>query len=476
MKNSTLAELWSVLTSPEREDFKVFVGSPWCNDYLRPEEQVALLDYLSAADAPEKRAAYQRVFDGQPFVDNKLEKLMSATLKSLRRWIFLRQKTSPVEEQAALAQLCSVRGLHSRYNLIVENSRASIAEKKDQDLADYLALYALEYSHTSHLTMHNLKKDDANLNNTLLALDRFYLAARLKNTTLLLAQNLLVPVEMYPLAQHFLPAMIADAQAFPAFKTPLIELYERLYTMAGNQFPGQTDLSDFLEFISRHEQSFSTDTLDTAEIFACNYCTLQYNRAQYQFLPTLFELLMRRLRNGRIYKKNKIRVSDFQLIVVAGLRLGNFEWVHQFLKEHEHRIFGIQRPEEAWNLNFARYLFHIGDFEGALERIAATYEELQYKVSSKVLEIQVLYEQDSPLLDARLDAAKIFMFREKKIPAEKKLLLNNFLDMLKQILNPKTLGNRKRIEKLKEKIRMLNGVAEHDWLTEKLDELLKKAK
>lgn len=98
------------------------------------------------------------------------------------------------------------------------------------------------------------------------------------------------------------------------------------------------------------------------------------------------------------------------------------------------------------------------------------------EVSSKVLEIQVLYEQDSPLLDARLDAAKIFIFREKKIPAEKKLLLNNFLDMLKQILNPKTLGNRKRIEKLKEKIQALNGVAEHDWLTEKLNKLLPKAK
>lgn len=93
-----------------------------------------------------------------------------------------------------------------------------------------------------------------------------------------------------------------------------------------------------------------------------------------------------------------------------------------------------------------------------------------------MLEIQVLYEQDSPLLDARLDAAKIFIFREKKIPAEKKLLLNNFLDMLKQILNPKTLGNRKRIEKLKEKIQALNGVAEHDWLTEKLNKLLPKAK
>lgn len=475
MKNSTLAELLAVLLPAELDDFDTFVRSPWCNDYPHPEEQSALIGYLRTAPEPEKAEAYAFVFQGQTFVENKLEKTMSATLKSLRRWIFLRQKNADVEAQMELAAFSSTRGLHDRHHLTVSNARAMLEKKQPQELLDYLLRYLLEYGHTTHLTMHNLKKDDANLNNTLLALDRFYLVARLKNTTLLLAQNLLVPIEMYPV-RRFLYALLEEARQHEPLITPLVQLYERLFAMADNEYPSQTNLDGFLDFLARHEHLFSPDTLDTAEIFACNYCTLQYNRSRYDFLPVLFEILLRRLNSGRIYKGKKIRVSDFQLVVVVALRLKKFDWTASFLEEHRGRLFGIQMPEEAWNLNHARYLFYTGEYDRALDGLAATYEELQYKISAKVLEIQIFYEQESPLLDSRLDAAKIFFFREKKLPADKKALYNDFLDMLKQIINPKTLGNRKRVEKLIEKVGTLPGIAERDWVLEKLRALLKKAK
>lgn len=475
MKNSTLAELLATLSSSEAEDFALFMRSPWCNEYPHPEEQLALLDYLLAGEEPDKDEAYGVVFRGQAFVENKLEKVMSATLRSLRRWILLRQRHTDIDSQMALAAFSSARGLHNRYHLTVANLRAALEKKQPVELADYLLRFELEYSHTTHLTLHNLKKDDANLNNTLLALDRFYLVARLKNTALLLAQNLLVPVEMYPVRQ-FLPVFLEEARRHEPLMTPLVRLYEQMFAMVDNQSPNRTDLNDFLGFLSRYEQTFSADTLDTAEIFACNYCTLQYNRSHYDFLPVLFEILERRLESGRIYKDNKIRVSDFQLIVVVALRLKKFDWVKFFLERHQGKLFGIQTLEEAWNLNYARYLFCIGEHDQALDHLAATYEELQYKISAKILEIQILYEQCSTLLDSRLDAAKIFFFREKKMPPEKKALYNDFLDMMKQILNPKTLGNRKRVEKLIEKVEDLPGIAERDWVLDTLRSLLKKAK
>ena len=474
MKNSTLAEIFYSLTTSELDEFEQFLRSPWCNDYARPEEQLALLNYFKKDPEPDKDSAYPFVFKDADFVANKLEKLMSATMKSLRRWLLLRRRDSEVEENIQLAAFYSSRSLLERHDLTIAHARAALDKKHPHELRDYLLRYQLEYEIATHLTLHNLKKDDANFNNTLLALDRFYLAARLKNTALLLLQNRLVPVEMYP-ARHFLAPMLEELRPYEQVMAPLVLTYEQLLAMvADDESFSLEDLNRLLEFLDAQASLLDTETLDNAEAFASSWCTMQYNRSRYEFLPVLYELVLRRLQSGRIYKNGLLGVHFFQLAVVVGLRMKKLDWVNTFLEEHRGRLVGGKQSEEAWNFNRARYLLHAGDYEQALDLLAANYEITQYKIAAKVLEIQALYDSDSPLLDSKLDAAKIFFFREKKIPDDKKALYNDFVDMMKQILNPKTLHSPPRIQKLIEKVQALPGIAERDWVLEKLEALLKR--
>ena len=464
-----------MLTAEERKDFALFLRSPWCNEHPRPEEQLALLDYLWSHDEPDKDEAYAFIFKGLEVVENKLEKLMSATLKALRRWLLLRRRDSEVEENIALAAFYSSRSLMERHDLTMANARAALDKKQPHELRDYLLRYQLEYEIATHHTLHNQKVDDANLNKTLAALDRFYLANRLKNTFLLIMQTRFVPLADPYLPRQFLSEMLAELRPYgPAVMAPIVQVYERLLAMAEAHPGGELDdLHALLALLDELAPLLDAETMDNAETFASNFCAAQYNRSRYEFLPVLYELMLRRLESGRMYKEDGLLpVNTFQLAVTVGLRMKRLDWVRDFLEQHQGRLLGGKQADEAWDFNYAAYLLRTGRQAEALDLLAANYEGMQYKFSAKVLEIQALYETDSPLLDFKLDAAKVFFFREKKLPDDKKALYNDFVDMMKQIISPKTLHDPVRIRKLIEKVHGLPGIAERDWVLEKLEGLL----
>jgi len=471
MRNSSLFELFNTLSTAERADFGLFIRSPWCNDYPHLEAQTQLLNYMAEAAEPDKETAYSSIFPDQPFVDNKMEKLMSATLKSLRRWIVLRLHDSEPEELLELAKFYGTRRLDERFERTIVQARALLEDKTVHEIPDYLLRYLVEYELSTYRTINNLKKDDANFTNTLLALDRFYLVTRLKNTALLQQQSLFLPLEM-PAFGKFLPGMLEEMKQHKALQTPLVQLYERVYAMSVGDGLTDTDLTDFLQFMADHTTRLNAETLDVAAVCACNYCTRMYNQSRFEMLPVLFDVLCHRISSGHLYNpERKMRVSDFLLIVHVALRLKKFDWVKSFLEDNKGRLYGIQTPEEAWNFNYARYLFFTGQSDEALDYLSATYEELFYKISAKILELQILYEQDAEILISKLDAAKLFFFREKKITPDKRALYNDFVDMLKQMINPKTLGNRERAGKLIAKVKRLQNIVERDWILEKLETL-----
>ena len=88
------------------------------------------------------------------------------------------------------------------------------------------------------------------------------------------------------------------------------------------------------------------------------------------------------------------------------------------------------------------------------------------------MELKIYYELQSDILESRIDAFKIYIYRisQKVLPVVQRDGNNNFIDLLKQIRSPKTLDSLKRIEKLRNKVREKKSIAEKEWLLEKLAE------
>ena len=118
--------------------------------------------------------------------------------------------------------------------------------------------------------------------------------------------------------------------------------------------------------------------------------------------------------------------------------------------------------------------FYRGELAEALDYLDDYYENLYYRLTARRLEIMIYYEEQSVLLAPKLEAFKVYLFRlsKKEIPDKPKAMNNNFIDLLRQIIHPSTLGNEKRIQRLLKKIVVTERLAEREWLTAKLEALL----
>ena len=77
-------------------------------------------------------------------------------------------------------------------------------------------------------------------------------------------------------------------------------------------------------------------------------------------------------------------------------------------------------------------------------------------------------------MPARVDAAKIFFYREKQISEDKKYRCCRFADFMRRLIRPQTAVNPERIQKLLQELDDDPLIAELYWLREKLEQMLQK--
>jgi hypothetical protein len=185
-----------------------------------------------------------------------------------------------------------------------------------------------------------------------------------------------------------------------------------------------------------------------------------------------------------VYLDGKIKASEVQNAVAVGLRLGQSDWVRQLLEAHRHKMLGSMPSEHYYQYNLANYLYHLQDYDAALKTLLTTsYEEMQYKISAKILEIKILYElsqlkkadlHGSNVVESKVEAAILFFFREEKISPTKRLMCQRFVRIVKRTILASGKSATKRLEKIHYDIRAAEAIAERQWLLKILDERTKK--
>jgi hypothetical protein len=221
---------------------------------------------------------------------------------------------------------------------------------------------------------------------------------------------------------------------------------------------------------------FSSGLLKAVHSYMRNYIADKYNQGDPSCLPELFALFKNHAEQGTLLQDSgTILASTLQSAITVALKLGEVEWALNFLETHRHRLVGADDTEAIYQFNLANCHFHRGDY-AVVEHCLANYNfrEQFYKLAARRMEIKLYYETNSPLLDSRLGAFKIFVHELKNIlPPDKIAPNNHFADLMRQIIAPKTLGNTARVEKLLEKLVLQKAVAEREWLKEKLEVMMK---
>lgn len=482
MKDSKLIRILATFTPDEMRCLVVFSQSSIFNNGSRPLKVTSLLEYLNKVypdfketDVDENKI-YSVIFEDTTFRFSKVDKLFSETIFLVRKFINfgLREITPDVNFWLNQAIFFKSRCSASELKYCIEQAQKSqknILVKEEEFLINQ---FKIEEVRLQLFVETNDMKGASNLSDAIQALDSYYIAKKMEYATYLLTKGNSTVVEAK--IQFILLDEVVNVAGQRYLEQPLIAVYYFAYKLLLNYYEFNNPYYLQLKLLlSQKGAELSLGNMKAMHSYLRNYVADKYNRGDTKSLGELFSLFRNHALQGTLYQDSgTILASTLQSAITVALKLGETDWALNFLEENRHRIVGADDPEAIYEFNLANCHFHKGEY-AVVEHCLANYnyKEMFYKLAARRMEIKLYYETNSPLLDARLAAFKIFVHEQKSIlPPDKIAPNNHFADLMRQIIAPKTLGNPTRVKKLMDKLVEQKAVAEREWLQQKLVELL----
>lgn len=477
MNKSKLVAYLSKLDKDEIIQLQCFIRSPFFFDGRGPGMALQLLDYMLpfypdfSSDQLTKEAVFEYFYEGQKFEKIKVELLMSRLFKILERFISHQYHAkTEVDQQLALARFHREKKMVHYQELGIKKMKTLQKKQKLKDAVFYKNQFLIAREGMLKESVQQLRNSDLNLPEIHRYLDRHYLLLKLRYSCYLLAQN-----------KHHIPVPFEEALNVldllkPVFEkdtfkeVPLLQLYYTIYLWLrdGKELP-----ENFIEKLRALRTDIPPEQLNSIHSYYRNYCIRKHNEGNRGFLHKIFEMYCLSLEEGVLLTNGGLTPSLLQAIVNTGLKLKKYDWTLDFLKSYQDKIVATPYPKEIYQNNLAKYHFATQAFDKALDCIHQECGDTYYKINAKLLEIKIYYEQQNDLLEPKMQALKMYLYRisDAYLSAIQKEAFRNFIDLLKQIRHPRTLKNEKRIDKLLDKLSSTKVIAEREWLSTKLAEL-----
>ncbi len=479
MYNSSLLDILRVLDSSEMRALDKFLRSPYFNDGRNAERLYGLFQYIypliSKPDSPKlaKAVVYPHLFGKEAVVKGKLEKLMSELLRLVRQFLVQEEwpkKDLSVEQYLVLTKFFQERRLDRFFHQTIEKLRREL-RKAAPDKDVYLQQFQTERAFSDYNSLRIGREYDLDISPAAGHLNRFFVLTHLEYYVAQLTRQRFSKGKSS--TALFIPEIIQTIAQGHFDDCPLIMLHYHLYYMLQRDDETRQHYQAFQLLLTEVKDQISREKLIQMHTHSRNYCIILLSEGQQSYLEELFRLYREHLHEGTLYYDGKLRPGTIKNIVQTGLQLGAHEWAIDFLRQHRNRIAATMAPEEVYQFNLAVCYFYQKALDKALDCLAPAYEDIYYGMAARRLEIKIFYEQQSVLLDAKMDAFKALIYRQsqKRLSNKQKAWNNHFIDLLRQIIHPKTLHNPKRILKLKDKINSFTYIFEKKWLLEKLAEL-----
>lgn len=479
MFKSQLIELLGTIPADRYAGLRKFIDSPFHNDGATAAKRSQLIAIILGS-APDFQAAglakeqvYPLIYPGEPPVKGKLDKLMTEALKLVRSYIVVTESgilNNDVTEQIILAKYYREKNLQQRFKLSYEHTLNLLDALPVRDKDFFYKHYLIEYEYFELLNSYNERRDDLNLRNTIYYFDLFFILHKLELTVSLITQGQFTALELEKELSS-LDDIIGWMRRDEFKETTLIRLYDFVIrTILEKDQISKADILAFRETIYSHVAALSPPLVRDFLALSRNFCIRRYNSGEEGYRRVIFDIFKEDLDAGWLYTNSGITPALVQSLSVCAIRNNELDWLRDFLEQHRYRIIHTDEPEKIYRHNMAHYYFEKKEYDAALDMLDASYEDFYYLLITKKLEIKIYYELQSDLLEYKIEAFKVFIFRQgNKVLSPLICDMNNaFVDMLRQMLHPSTYGNPARIQRLIDKIHQTKAIAEKEWLLEKL--------
>lgn len=483
MRDSKLLEIIRLFSQEEQEKLQRFLQASYFSQGKEAADLLRLYEYILAQaphfteEALRKETVFAVLYPAEAFQKGRIEKRMTALLKRIEQYIIqieLEKQGTTDYGGLLLARFFRSRNQDKRFEQQRKKLLRNWKENPIRSEEDWYLQYLLAKEEVLFASAKNQRSGDLGLPELFFELDRYYILTRLEYTVLQLAQNIHVSLDMEGELQHF-ESWLASLEGSKMLQEPVVQIYYQAFRLLRQHGEESRELFDLLRAsLQDYQHLLPVDQQKVLQSLLRIHASARCNQANSQFLRPAFELYVEHLEAGHILYDHKLPPSTYRNLVTLGLRNHEYAWVDAFLEKRWPVTSGPESSEEAYSFNRANLLFHQGEYEASLDLLMPKYEDLYYQLAARRLEIKIYYELQSPILDARMEAFKVYIFRLAKqgLPQKPKDGNNHFLDSLRQICHPKTLNNPERIERIHARLAEKQIVAERNWLEQKIADLI----
>ncbi|WP_156825802.1 hypothetical protein [Lewinella cohaerens] len=479
MQDSKLIQILKTFSDDDWAAIRLMASSPYYISGREAEKVQRLIELLHLAQ-PDFNAQYldkaliaKKIYpETRENNVKQLPKLMSRLMRLIEAFFIHQQQIPPnkATQQRLLAAAFEARGLKVLAAQKLNTAGKQLSKESSKGKAFYWEHLQLAEAWFTHFSSTSLKKSTWYLHETEQKLDEWYLLSKLEQVVWQKAQSIHTNAET---TEILLPieGLLNDIATLDFGKYPVHGVYYHALLFLLNYHEAKLELfQEVAHQLQLHSHLMEEKKVKALQTLLRIFATGRYNHGEQAYLSISFHLYQAHLAAGYLHFDGKIHSQTLLNMVTIGLRMKAFEWVTQLLKANKSRILDLASAPNAYRFNQALLSFYQGNLEEALSFLDDTYHNIYYKLAARRLEIMIYYEQQSVLLDAKMEAFKVYIFRlsQNQLPIKPKTLNNSFIDILRQIAHPKTLGNDDRITKIRNRIKTTAHIAEREWLLDKL--------
>ncbi|MCC6463188.1 MAG: hypothetical protein IT260_22155 [Saprospiraceae bacterium] len=340
-----------------------------------------------------------------------------------------------------------------------------------RDLEYFRRQFLLDAELHIYEMLHNRKRDDIHIPQALESLDLYYLSQKTELLNLYLLQQKVALLDVPDaIAQAIQESQLPDRYA-TAF--PVLFISYTIFQLLEKEQPSVAEFENLHAMLRQHQSEIQPELLKSYFTFVRNFCVLLVNGGKSEFLPVLFQFQKEHYERGYMHHLvDKISATAFLSLSNAALKLGEYQWAETFILSHETRVLDDNPAQDYYHLILANFLFHTGAFERALDVLPQAFQDLDFHLFSRRLELKLYYELNSDLLPFKIDAFKMYLSRasQKVLSPLTKGRNANFVNLLFQ-LSGASAGDPARTQRLIERIREKQSVTDREWLLEKAAQL-----
>ena len=475
MLNNPVFDILKTFEKQELKSLDSFLASPFFN---KKQEIIDLYRYI-VKYAPEfsnekklsKAVISRKLFPGKRFDPEKIQRTISTFTKLVEQFIIQNEiQNNKVSQSFNLLEFYEKKSLYEHYNKAQKQLENILKKNGQNNESDYLNKYLLSLGKLNNYSINNQTERYEELNQTIKYFQIYCLFGNLKLLCHFFNNKTIIKLDE---DAQLVDLILAQSQ-LEKFKenTHIKAFYNALMFIKD-----QDNEDNFLELKSMLQVGDQIkDQYDEKLLydFSLNYCALRINAGHQNYYNEIFQLYQAALKTPFFCIDNYIFPNTIKNIITTGLRLGELEWIEQFLVEYKDKIHPDHR-EDVYNYNFAHLLFYKKEYDKALDYLSnVSYTDTFFKTDAKKLTAMIYYEQDEVrLLYSFVERFYMSNYRNNMV-SERHIMSNrNFITILKQLINV-TPGDTDKLEKLLQKIDEAEALADRFWIREKVLEKLGK--